>query len=338
MVILFAGIYLIPSYEKNRRRITAWRKFARRNNLFDSIPGNSLKKANIAGNYKGYRIKLDIIMEKNNQTDTRLIISEASPINRPSKEDIIGSLSILEGIVRFLTPELSFPLKGEIAITDNGAQICYQQQGTEYDTEYLQFLFDLLHNLIASYPVIISLGGKAVTPLKRITEINTTLKPIALHLLHDIGQDTTAKFWYQSSKIICPQCLVRFAKHQIKLSSNKSIEYYGCRICKQSREFLDVEKHMIATLDKNMTAEYAQRNDNLHINWLNRRALNFEFDEVEIVKATDEDVERFAVQIGNDTINQPRYKQMECMVSSECELSDNTMRILQHLFGQVVRN
>lgn len=47
--------------------------------------------------------------------------------------------------------------------------------------------------------------------------------------------------------------------------------------------------------------------------------------------------ERFAVQVGNDTdpVRRPTYAQMRCLVSPECGLSENTMRILQRTFGRV---
>jgi len=50
-------------------------------------------------------------------------------------------------------------------------------------------------------------------------------------------------------------------------------------------------------------------------------------------------VERFAVQVGNDTdpFRRPRYRQMRCVVKPECNLSENTLRILDSVFGQVVR-
>jgi hypothetical protein len=55
------------------------------------------------------------------------------------------------------------------------------------------------------------------------------------------------------------------------------------------------------------------------------------------VQATDEEVERFAVQVGNDTdaIRKPRYKKMRCTVSADCQLSANTMRILKRIFGSI---
>jgi hypothetical protein len=48
-------------------------------------------------------------------------------------------------------------------------------------------------------------------------------------------------------------------------------------------------------------------------------------------------VERFAVQVGNDTdpVRQEFYRFMRCVISPDCRLSDNTIRILRRTFGQV---
>jgi hypothetical protein len=88
-----------------------------------------------------------------------------------------------------------------------------------------------------------------------------------------------------------------------------------------------------------MTKEVVRQNNVLKVNWLLWRKL-FDFDEVHIIRATDEDAERFAVQIGNDTdeLRKSRYSQMRCNISADCQLSPNTMRILQHTFGQVNSN
>jgi hypothetical protein len=85
-----------------------------------------------------------------------------------------------------------------------------------------------------------------------------------------------------------------------------------------------------------MDTEKFKQNGVLRVNWLTHRKL-FDFDEVEIAQATDEDVERFAVQVGNDTDpkRKPRYQKMRCVVSSECHLSENTLRILERMFGVV---
>src|SRR6185295_18517069 len=86
------------------------------------------------------------------------------------------------------------------------------------------------------------------------------------------------------------------------------------------------------------TVSLAQQDGLIPVNWSATRKL-FDFNAVEIVRATDEEVERFAVQVGNDTdpTRQPGYKEMQCVILPQCQLSENTWRILQRTFGQVVK-
>jgi NADH-quinone oxidoreductase subunit J len=94
---------------------------------------------------------------------------------------------------------------------------------------------------------------------------------------------------------------------------------------------------VVAILDTGWADEsQRKRNDLLGVNWLQRQSL-FDFDRVEIVQATDEDVERFARQVGNDTNDWRRsgYRQMSCLISPDCILSESTIRLLQNTFGEV---
>jgi hypothetical protein len=85
-----------------------------------------------------------------------------------------------------------------------------------------------------------------------------------------------------------------------------------------------------------MAVERKSENQTLRVNWLLRRSL-FDFDRVEIIQASDEDVERFVVQVGNDTdpLRKPRYQEMTCRLGVDCHLSENTLRILEHTFREV---
>jgi hypothetical protein len=89
-------------------------------------------------------------------------------------------------------------------------------------------------------------------------------------------------------------------------------------------------------LDAGMEQEPVKDDGILRVNWSVRQSL-FDFDEVEITRATDEDVERFAVQVGNDTdkVRQRRYKKMRCVIAPNCQLSENTLRISRSRFGRV---
>ncbi|MCP4397867.1 MAG: hypothetical protein GY801_11295, partial [bacterium] len=154
-------------------------------------------------------------------------------------------------------------------------------------------------------------------------------------LLRAIARDTTARIGDRASQVVCPSCLTRYKAHKVwpgVFVDLLPIIYYGCRICGQSREFL--EGCVVAVLDSRMDIERVQQDSALRVNWLIRRAL-FDFDEVEIVRAGDEEVERFVVQVGNDTddFRRPRYREMSCKIAPDCRLSENTFRILTSTFG-----
>ena len=74
----------------------------------------------------------------------------------------------------------------------------------------------------------------------------------------------------------------------------------------------------------------------MRVNWLKRQTL-FDFNRVEIKQASDEEVERFMTQIGNDTDDwrTSHYPQIRCDVSAQCDLSENTLRILRDTFAEV---
>lgn len=113
--------------------------------------------------------------------------------------------------------------------------------------------------------------------------------------------------------------------------------YYGCRICGQSRSFLEVEPgQVIAVLDEDNPAEQLHQEGTLRVNWLRYRKL-FDFDRIEIIRADDEAVERFAVQAGNETdpTRRAAYVNIPCAIAPDCALSVNSRRILERLFGPV---
>ncbi len=184
---------------------------------------------------------------------------------------------------------------------------------------------------------LVALGGEAAEPLRHIAaDASHPLQPTALELLTYIEQETTYRFAGRLDQLLCPRCLTRFGAHSLDLAWGVSFTYYGCRACGQSREFLEEINQVVAVLDTAWTEVQLQQHNTLRINWLVRRSL-FDFDRIEIIQATDEDVEHFAVQVGNDTdpFRQPRYSQLPCLVDPACRLSENTQRILQHTFGLV---
>lgn len=191
----------------------------------------------------------------------------------------------------------------------------------------------------AARQALVALGGEASTALQRLaTDTAGPEQPLALWILNSIEQDTTHRLAWRLSRLLCPRCLARFRRRAVNLPWGVAFHYYGCRSCGQSREFLEWASQVVAVLDQNWSELQVQQDEQFRINWLKRRSL-FDFDRVEIIRASDEEVERFAVQVGNDTdsYRRLRYQQMSCRIGSKCRLSENTLRILNRMFGRVER-
>lgn len=96
-------------------------------------------------------------------------------------------------------------------------------------------------------------------------------------------------------------------------------------------------RKIVAVLDADWEKESEMVTSNLlRVNWLRRRTM-FDFDRIEIVEATDEDVKRFAHQVSNDTDSwrRSRYRQMRVFIDPGCQLSEETVRMLRAMFGEV---
>jgi hypothetical protein len=189
----------------------------------------------------------------------------------------------------------------------------------------------------AARHALVALGGEAVKALHQIAADSANpLQQTALLLLAQIEQETTNRLAWRKTNLLCPHCLTRFDTRVVNLPWSVSFTYYGCRLCGQSREFVEWLT-VVAILDTSWTELYARQDSQLRLNWLQRRKL-FDFDRVEIIQAGDEEVERFAVQVGNDTdpFRKLRYPQMSCAIGPNCHLSENTLRILRRTFGEVI--
>lgn len=186
--------------------------------------------------------------------------------------------------------------------------------------------FTAAHLLAAS-------GGEGIRHLLPVAQkITSPLRPTAIRLLHAIARETETRLAHRTQQVLCPHCLTFFGSHAVQIDGTQ-ITYYGCRTCGQSRKLWP--GRVVALLD-NTDGDPLRQNTSVRVNWLVRREL-FDFHRVEIVQATDEEVERFAVQVGNDTdpFRRSHYRQMRCLINPDCRLSENTRRILQRMFGHV---
>jgi hypothetical protein len=316
-----------------------WDEFAEAHHL-QFVKGKLLESYRIFGPYRGYRLDLmafrqDRTGKEEPQTRLQLVIDQGATEQQPPEPIPVSPLSGQELRKLFNPPNLTFKLPGEFQAKARGQELAYEQPGLITRSRRLQFLADTLYNLAEAYPKVLASGGEAMPILKEIALDQTSVfRAIAAQLLQDVAL-TTFYLRDYASILLCKRCLVHCTEHELELSWFNKVTYYGCRVCHQSREFFTTT-HIVAVLDNQAPAEPHQEGERLKVYWLPHQAF-FDFDEVEIISATDEDVERFAVLVGNDTNpnRRPRYKQIRCLVAADCGLSDNTIRILEYTFGQV---
>lgn len=186
--------------------------------------------------------------------------------------------------------------------------------------------------------ILLYRGGEAIESLLELCRIGSSEEQsLAVWLILSICKETEERLAKEADNLLCSHCVTRCIPLEIELPQEGKVEYYGCRICHQSIDFqMWPEQGVVAVLDRRTRKEKIKAKDQIRVNWLTWRKL-FDFDCVEVIEATDEDVERFAVQVGNDTNERQdsRYEKMVCTVSSNCDLSENTMRVLGHTFGSV---
>ncbi len=333
---LMLGLILAGCWRNEQSRFTKilacnkiWRKLAASNQL-NFIAGTTGRVVGIVtGDYRGRLLFLTTVQEDFWQTHTHISLNSK---NRPGDEQTAA-----RNISGFCDLAISYAGYGrQLKIKVSSQSIACEYPGIERGAADLEYIFNLLGDLLDFYPSVVALGAEAIPTLAEIIRKNKMLKPVAMQMLKDIDRETTAQLASKASHLLCVRCLAGCGIHKLRLPGGICITYYGCRICGQSREFLDGSGGIAAVLDSHMLNEHSIRDGVLRVNWLARRTL-FDFDKVEITQATDEDVERFAVQVGNDTeaIRKFRYPRMPCVVAPDCELSINTMRILQRMFGYV---
>ena len=334
------GFFLKGYWANQKKRWLSWQELAKHNN-FTFNSGNFFSNAEVFGNYRGYYLNLQTCKRNSDLGYKNCTVITLTKRNletnnlAPTNQNIFDTTLTVEYITElFTSSELGDGLWERVNVELAGQRISYEKPGIETNPEHLQFLFDWLENVANIYPVIVALGGTVVPFLHATVKRDSRLEPLCTQLLSEIAQETTSRLAENASQLFCTYCLTRCVAHKIELNWQHHITYYGCRICGQSREFLKEEIVMI--LDSQTVEESLKQDGILKINWFVHKKL-FDFEEVEIIQATDEDVERFAVQIGNDTdpVRQPRYRQIQCIISPDCHLSENTIRILQHLLGEV---
>ncbi|MCB0210530.1 MAG: hypothetical protein KDJ52_14425 [Anaerolineae bacterium] len=186
--------------------------------------------------------------------------------------------------------------------------------------------------------VLLHRGGEAIDSLSVLAQTaSPTEQELAIWLILSIGAETQDRLAPDADHLLCSRCFVSCRPLESVLPERGAVIYYGCGSCGQSIAFYPWPPGgVVAVLDTTPQPESVQTPNQIRVNWMVMRRL-FDFDQVEIINATDEDVERFVIQAGNDTdeIKSARYAAMVCSIAAGCSLSPNTMRILKDTFGKV---
>ena len=133
--------------------------------------------------------------------------------------------------------------------------------------------------------------------------------------------------WPGRERYVCRKDLARF-----EVRRGNEVDILVCRICGESVHALQFER-IVAVLDHERKAPVVLDAERMFVSWFAFDSL-FDFDEVEIVHATDEEVIRLCMLVGNST---DKYRRNElanipCRVRPECDLIENTWRVLRKTF------
>ena len=177
--------------------------------------------------------------------------------------------------------------------------------------------------------VCLRYGGLAVQSLQQLQGRFRGEHVMLKSLLGTICEDTTRRL--RSGRFYCPSCHAKVARHEAGIW-----RFWGCRSCRRSHELIAYTNCVVAVLDNRLQAEHSILDGNLRMHWLNLDE-TCDFDEVEIVRAGDEDVERFVMSIQNegDCYRRRLARTSTCRVSDDCQLFENSRRLLGRTFARM---
>ncbi|MEM7348305.1 MAG: hypothetical protein AAF485_29095, partial [Chloroflexota bacterium] len=333
--------YAIFAVNIRAHKREAWKPFAKKHNLTFKRADLLGNKAHVTGEYNGRQVTLATKRQPDLQTS--IIFSMEAPATYldphyidPKPEYQLQLGQVTEIVRSFATiTNLSTSIKGKFQMDTQANALEYIEENLIIQEETLQLLFDTGSHYADIFPRLVAFGGEAIPQLQTLSAEDSDTQTFVTPFLKAIAQETTERLKPQQTTALCEICFARVGPHPIKTESLTSLSYYGCRACGQSRAFLSWKGPIVAVLNHLDEADYTEQGDTLRINYLQHGAL-FDFDRVDIIQATDEEVERFAMQVGNDTddIRKPKYAGMPYTISPACNLSENTQRILARIFGQ----
>jgi RNase P subunit RPR2 len=339
LILVAAGYY---DYQRLEEEKNAWRGLAADQKL-TFVPGQLFgSRGHVYGRFRGHDLTLETINKKHGKQSVTYTQISLDPNWRqantfdPNQYPLGKALTVAQVTGLLTSQPLVACQSCKLTMTDRGRRFSYEQRGLETNPTTLVRLFNLLSDMAENYQAVVTLSSDSVPALEQMAdEERNPLHHLAEQLLEEIAEQSRVYLAGQALNLFCPICLTHCGSRQMVRSWWRSLTFYGCRTCGQSRTLQSGP--LVATLDHRMIAEVEPGEVGLRVNWLQRRAM-FDFSEVYLVNATDEDVERFAVQVGNDTdpLRKARTPYIRCFVAPACGLSTNTLRILKRMFGEVI--
>lgn len=175
---------------------------------------------------------------------------------------------------------------------------------------------------------------RALDPL--IVDLRATL-PEHLHL----GAAQTLAHIYRDlaprrHEICCDACLTRFRRRLLWLGTLPLVPVLVCRQCGRAGQARFDVRALVGVFDEGLPGR-AEAGRTLRIDLRQHDAL-FDFDRLEIHRATDHEVLRLCTRAAEGAFRRRRYRRVRCLVSDRANLSENTLRVLERTFGTVVRD
>ncbi len=188
-------------------------------------------------------------------------------------------------------------------------------------------------------------GTEAIPLILAALDEAKTRKQLATRLVEAIAARSRRDYAYRHNHCFCPHCMTRFEKRSVRLSPLRAVDYYACRSCGSTRGAVQHTGKVVAVLDGNDREVVRADGDVLRVNWLARAKAGvantldlFDFDSVDVVSASDEDLRRFLVDVANDTDEdrRKRYRTMPVRLSEGCAPEASTLHALRAEFPRLM--
>ncbi len=248
-----AAIPVTRLAERGQREREAWKGFADANRLHFRPGDFFMGGMRMEGVYLGRNLRIETFDERK-VTCTRVML-DASGSSFEEHAEIAKDIPVRptpQEVFNLLIPDgpLSMSSVGvRIGAEAWGKPITYSELGVLGDADKLWHICDLLSDLADGYSAAVAMGGAVVPALQIMARESDLLDRVSIQILKDIAETTRGRLAYRAEHLICPRCLVRCGVHRADLPMQFDETYYGCRLCCQSREFIDCPQGVVAVLD-----------------------------------------------------------------------------------------